>query len=88
MACLAGIGGNVSGMVESAKAASKVLVIDGCPVDCGKKSMEKSGIMNFEFIRVTDVGFTKGKTEVSPKNIEAVAAIGREKLKRKKSCCG
>jgi len=88
MACLAGIGGGVSGMIESAKAASKVLVIDGCPVDCGKKSMEKAGVSNFDYIRVTDLGLIKGKSPVNDKNIETVAQKGREVLTKKSSCCG
>ena len=88
MVCLAGIGGGISGMIESAKAASKVLVIDGCPVDCGKKAMEKAGISNFDFIRVTDMGLTKGKSPVDDKNIEKVAQKGREILSQKSSCCG
>jgi uncharacterized metal-binding protein len=32
--CLAGIGGHVSGMIESTKAGKVIVAIDGCPVAC------------------------------------------------------
>lgn len=39
-ACLAGIGGHVSGIVESARAADRIVVVDGCHVKCGKKTLD------------------------------------------------
>ena len=66
MWCIAGIGAGLSNFIESTKAAAKVLVIDGCPVDCGKKMMEKADISKFSYIRVTDHGFEKGKRRTFP----------------------
>ena len=63
--CLAGIGGGVSGIIESTRSAEKILVIDGCPLDCAKKTMEKGGFSSFKHVRITDIGFEKGHTEVS-----------------------
>lgn len=37
MFCLAGIGGHVSGMIESTKAGKMIVGIDGCPVACAQK---------------------------------------------------
>ena len=37
--CLAGIGAHIPGMVESTRSADRVLVIDGCSVACGKKTV-------------------------------------------------
>jgi uncharacterized metal-binding protein len=70
MFCLAGIGGGVSGIVESTRSAEKILVIDGCPLDCAKKTMEKAGLTSFKHTRITDMGFKKGHTEVSAATIE------------------
>ncbi len=56
MYCLAGIGAVVSGMIESTRSAKARVVIDGCPVACGKKAFEKAGIEAYSFI-LTDVGF-------------------------------
>ena len=76
MFCLAGIGGGVSGMIESTKAASGVLAIDGCPIDCAKKTLEKAGINNFVHLRVTDHGMKKGESPVTDEGIDSIAEKG------------
>ena len=82
MACLAGIGGRVSGIVKSAEAASVLLAIDGCPLDCAKKTLELAGFKNVQHMRMTDMGFVKGKTPATEENISKVVENGREILKR------
>jgi len=62
MFCLTGIGGNISGMIASAKAADQVLVIDGCGSDCAKKTLEEKGLGNFLHLRVTDLGMKKSES--------------------------
>ena len=64
MFCLAGIGGRVSGIMKSTEAASSILAIDGCALDCTKKSLEEAGFTRFDHLRLTDLGYEKGKTEV------------------------
>lgn len=81
MYCLTGIGAGLSEFINKTKAASKVLAIDGCPFDCARKTLEKAGITGFEFIRVTDMNFVKGKSEINDKATETIAAKGRELLK-------
>ncbi len=76
MFCLAGIGGGVSGMIESTKAASAVLAIDGCPIDCAKKTLEKAGITDFVHLRVTDHGMKKGESPVTDESIDNIADRG------------
>ena len=44
------------------ESAASVLVIDGCPVDCGKKVLEHAGFGSFTFLRITDLGMEKGKS--------------------------
>ncbi len=57
--CLAGIGGHVSGMIESTKAGKMLIAIDGCPVGCAKKTLEHIGFNVDEYVQVTDLGFEK-----------------------------
>ena len=64
MFCLAGIGGRVSGIMKSTETASTILAIDGCALDCTKKTLEASGFKRFNHLRITDLGFEKGKIEV------------------------
>jgi uncharacterized metal-binding protein len=78
--CLAGIGAGLNNFIEQTKAALKVIVIDGCPVECAKKIMGNNGLTNFEHIKVTDSGLEKGKSQVTDENIEKVAAKGRSAL--------
>ena len=57
--CLAGIGGHVSGMIESTKAGKMLIAIDGCPVGCAKKTLEHAGFNIDEYVQVTDLGIEK-----------------------------
>ena len=59
MYCLAGIGGHVSGLVESTKAAKKIVAIDGCPVECAKKTLEHAGFKIDVHVVVTELGIQK-----------------------------
>jgi len=61
MFCLAGLGGNIQGMVQTARDADVNLVIDGCPMECAKKTFDRHGITNYRHIKVTDWGIQKVK---------------------------
>ena len=41
--CTSGIGGRVSGIMKSAEASDKIIVIDGCPLNCARKTLELAG---------------------------------------------
>lgn len=72
MFCLSGIGAHIPGMIESTKAANKLIAIDGCPVSCSKKTLEHAGFKVMAF-NLKDMGFEKGKAKVNDENIEKVA---------------
>ncbi len=57
--CLAGIGGNVPGIVESTKVAKRVVAIDGCGVKCAKKTLEHKGFNITDYVVVTDLDIKK-----------------------------
>jgi len=61
MFCLAGLGGDIQGMVQTARDADVNLVIHGCPMDCAKKTFDRHGITNYKQIKVTDLGIEKVK---------------------------
>ena len=44
MTCLAGVGAGLSGYVQSAKGADANITIDGCPVACARKTLERIGV--------------------------------------------
>jgi uncharacterized metal-binding protein len=80
MSCLAGVGGRVSGLMASAAAAPALLVIDGCPQDCAKKTLELAGFKNMTHVRVTDLGFKKGQTPASEEVVRQVVAAAAAAL--------
>jgi uncharacterized metal-binding protein len=57
--CLAGIGGHVSGMIESTKAGKVIVAIDGCPVACAQKTLEHAGFNIDEYVEITSMGIEK-----------------------------
>lgn len=59
MACLAGIGGGISTFVESAESAERLIVIDGCPVACARKTMERAMLEKFTHYVITAYGIKK-----------------------------
>ncbi len=61
MTCLAGIGADLSGFVESAKSADLNIAIDGCGTMCAKKALERIGVAPVSYV-LTDFGIEKGKT--------------------------
>jgi len=71
MSCLALFATCSDEMINDFK-NKEILVIDGCNIDCGKKIMEQRGISDYSYLRITDHGFTKGKTLANAKNIQAV----------------
>ena len=80
MFCLAGIGGRVSGIMATTAAASKVLAIDGCPLNCVKLTLEQAGFEGFEHLQLADLGMEKGKTPVTPDMVDKAVAAGAAKL--------
>ncbi len=80
MFCLAGVGGRVSGIMESTKAASKVLAIDGCFLECAKLCLNHAGFEGFEYLRLDNLGMEKGKATVSEKTIRKVVDEGAKML--------
>lgn len=73
MFCTVGLGGNVEPILETTRAASTILAIDGCPLDCTKRSLAEAGFDQCLHLRVTDLGMTKGETEISDANVSKVA---------------
>jgi uncharacterized metal-binding protein len=80
MFCLAGIGGRVSGIMATTQAAEALLVIDGCPLDCAKKTLENAGFQKFEYVRLSDLGLKKGKTPVTDEVVARVVSVGKARL--------
>lgn len=73
MFCLAGVGGRVSGIVKSTEAAAKIVAVDGCPLNCARKTLEEAGFGNFAHIQLGDMGFVKGQSPATSQALGVVA---------------
>ena len=81
MFCLAGLGADIPGMIQTARDADLNVVIDGCPMDCAKKVFDRHGITNYRQIKVTDLGIDKAKgIRATDEQVERVAVRVRQVL--------
>jgi uncharacterized metal-binding protein len=81
MFCLAGLGADIQGMVQTARDADLNLVIDGCPMDCARKTFDRHGVANYRQIKVTDLGIEKAKcVRCTQEQVDKVVAKAKELL--------
>ncbi|MBN2372651.1 putative zinc-binding protein [bacterium] len=59
MNCAVGIGALVSGMIATGRGSRRIVAIDGCPLKCLKKVLEKVQLEPSDYILVTDLGIEK-----------------------------
>jgi uncharacterized metal-binding protein len=73
MSCLAGVGGRVKSILATIQNAPEILMIDGCPLECGGNSLKLAGISNFKHFKLHEVGIRKNQAEVAAGTVEALA---------------
>lgn len=71
MNCLAVVGAGIEKSVEDFK-TKNILMIDGCPIDCGKRILDNAGFKDYKYVRITDYGFKKGETPVTEEVVNTV----------------
>lgn len=59
--CLAGIGANLSGFVQSARDIPQLVVIDGCEMACAKGVLERAEVPARGYLVITELGIQKNK---------------------------
>jgi uncharacterized metal-binding protein len=78
MFCLAGIGGNLGGFVQSAKDVPAMVTIDGCELGCAKAILEHAEIPAKNYLVLTDLGIEKNKDfNLKAEDIQKVKAAIR-----------
>lgn len=80
MSCLAGVGGRVKHLVAIAEKAGRVLVIDGCPINCARKTLELAGVERVEHLELQKLGLRKGSCPVTEENIARGVQAARQQL--------
>lgn len=73
MSCLASIGARDQDIMFNADLADHVLLIDGCPKACTRRTFEQAG-MNMPWLHfdLSAVGLLKGKSPLTQENLQRV----------------
>jgi len=69
MSCLAGIGGRVKSLMATAEKAERILVVDGCPLNCAAHTLKLAGFKKFDHLELHKIGVRKGSTPVTDERI-------------------
>jgi uncharacterized metal-binding protein len=78
MFCLSGIGGHLSGFVQSAQDVPAMVAIDGCEVGCAKAILEHAEIPTKNYLVLTELGIEKNKDfNLKAEDIQKVKAAIR-----------
>lgn len=80
MSCLSGLGAGLPGYIAAAQDADTLVVIDGCPVECGRRIVHKAGVKNFRHLKLAEQGFMKGKSPATSENVEKACEAAKKLL--------
>jgi uncharacterized metal-binding protein len=72
MSCLAAVGAGHAKFLSEAGAASECVVIDGCPISCGKHIFETNGL-DHRHVMTTEFGVVKGETKITDEVVQNVS---------------
>ncbi|MGQ9721774.1 MAG: putative zinc-binding protein [Candidatus Jordarchaeum sp.] len=86
--CLGGLPTNVGPVFGKSKAAKKIVTVDGCPFECSKKIVEKTGFkVAKSIVLVRDIGMIKKALheDIAPKTVKPLMDyIYDEEIRRAK----
>jgi uncharacterized metal-binding protein len=80
MSCLAGIGGRVKSLVSTAEQAERILVVDGCPLNCAAHTLKLAGFQKFDHLELHKIGIRKGSCPVTEERIVSGVAAAKKIL--------
>jgi uncharacterized metal-binding protein len=69
--CIAAIGAELSGYIQSAKGADVTITIDGCSMGCARLNLSKIGVTPVA-INLADLGYKKGESAFSDNLLTSV----------------
>ncbi len=61
MSCIAGVGGGVPGLVNTARSGRKILALDGCVLACARACLAREGLVPDTHLALSDYGVKKRK---------------------------
>ena len=61
MSCIVGVGGGVSGLVQTAQSGRPILALDGCVLACAAACLGQAGVIADGHVLLSDSGVKKRK---------------------------
>jgi len=80
MSCLASIGGRDEDILFNAQYAEVVLLIDGCPKACARRTFEHAGLRRFRHFDLSAVGLCKRNSPPTQENLRIAVCKAVEML--------
>jgi len=75
MSCIAGVGGDVPSLVQTARSGRPIIALDGCSLHCVKNSLARQGVEAKWHYTLSDLGVRKRyHADFSPEEADAVIA--------------
>ncbi|MFC7141532.1 putative zinc-binding protein [Halosimplex aquaticum] len=59
MSCIAGVGGDVAPLVDTATSGRPAVVIDGCPLECARACLDDHGVTPDYHVNLAEEGVPK-----------------------------
>jgi uncharacterized metal-binding protein len=63
MSCVAGVGGDVPSLVRTAKSVRAIIVLDGCPLACASRCLERHGVVPTRHYQLQKLGVRRRQHE-------------------------
>ncbi len=63
MSCIAGVGGDVKALVNTAKSGRPIIALDGCPLHCAGKILKRHGLTADRHYDLSKMGVPKKRRE-------------------------
>jgi len=80
MGCLSALNRRDGAILQTAMSASKILVIDGCPEECARRSVEQAGLRRFDHLQLRLLSMVRGRSPATTARVRAVVRWGRQML--------
>jgi uncharacterized metal-binding protein len=80
MSCIAGVGGDVPSLVQTARSGRPIIALDGCSLHCVKNTLARQNVVPQWHYTLSDFGVRKRyHTDFSPDDAdEVIARVVRE----------
>ena len=83
MSCIVGLGGDVKPLVRTAKSHRPIIMIDGCPLSCGRHTLERHGLKPNLHWDLSKMGVKKQKhVDFDPADAERLKAELRREIRK------